>query len=373
MKKWYLVLVLAAVITSCTKDNTAVDEQPIAISKDKIYATIGGEEDKTRVQLNEELKSVWNSGDEITIIGPKEYSQWTFGGKTGDRVGVFNRKDTFDPMLDKVSRYYAIYPGMGNIDYSQTTATNAELITELRSKQDYVKGTYCPKSNVMFGSSDDGSSYLFKNVVSYLRLSIAGSSEDPKTVKSVDVLGNNGEILAGRMYINSNEGTASFRADDVTTSDVITVDCGKSGILLSETPTEFYFVVPALPCYKGITVCVNFTDGSTYMRSTTKSINFRPNYIHPMAVFSVDEEVAWQCAYITHRGERAALPQVYGSAAVSGCVMWGDGTVSMFNEENDHRYQDGEEQHTITVQAAGAHKLELKHCTGVSRIDLSNF
>ena len=67
MKKCYLLLVLAAVITSCTKDNTAVDEQPIAISKDKIYATIGGEEDKTRVQLNEELKSVWNSGDESTL------------------------------------------------------------------------------------------------------------------------------------------------------------------------------------------------------------------------------------------------------------------------------------------------------------------
>jgi len=371
MKKCYLILVLAAIMTSCTKDNTAVDEQPIAFSKDKIYASIG--ENDTRVQLNSELKSVWNAGDEITIIGPKEYSQWSFDGKTGDRVGVFSRVETFDPMLDKVTKFFAIYPGMGNIDYSQTTATNAELITQLRSTQNYVKGTYCPKSNVMFGTSDDGSAYLFKNIVSYLRLSIAGGVEEPKSVKSIDVLGNNGETLAGRMYINSNDGTASFRADDVTTSDVITLDCGKAGVQLSETPTEFYFVVPALPCYKGITVCVNFTDGTSYMRSTTRSINFRPNYIHPMAVFSVDEEVDWQCAYITHHGVRAAVPQVYGSAAVSGCVIWGDDNVTMIGEEGDYRYQDGKDEHTITVQVAGAHKLELKHCTGVSHIDLSNF
>jgi hypothetical protein len=45
----------------------------------------------------------------------------------------------------------------------------------------------------------------------------------------------------------------------------------------------------------------------------------------------------------------------------------------MFNEENDHVYTDGQDKHIITVQAAGAHQLELKHCTGVSHIDLTNF
>ena len=370
MKKCYLILALAAMFASCSK-NEAVDEQPIAASKDKIYASIG--EKDTRVQLNEELKSVWNAGDEITIIGPKEYSQWSFDGKTGDRVGIFSRVETFDPMLDKVSKYYAIYPGMGNIDYSQTTATNAEIITELRSAQDYVKGTYCPKSNVMFGISDDGSSYQFKNIVSYLRLLITCDPEEPKTVKSIDLLGNNGETLAGRMYINSNDGTTSFRGDDVTTVESITLNCGKNGVALSETPSEFYFVVPVVSCYKGITVCVNFTDGSTYMRSTTKSINFRPNYIHPMSVFSVDEEVEMQSVYITHHGDRIAMPKVVGSAAVSGYVVWGDGNVSMLNEEKDHIYNDGQDKHIVTVQVAGAHQLELKHCTGVSHIDLTNF
>ena len=370
MKKYYLILALAAILVSCAKNDVALDEQPIAVSINKVYASIG---DDTRVQLNQELKSVWNAGDEITIIGPKEYSQWSFDGKTGDRVGVFSRVETFEPMLNKVNKYFAIYPGMGNIDYSQTTATNAEIITQLRDKQDYVKGTYCPKANVMFGTSADGSSYQFKNIVSYLRLSITCDPEEPKTVKSIDLLGNNGETLAGRMYINSENGSTSFRGDDVTTVESITLNCGNGGVQLSETPQEFYFVVPVVSCYKGITVCVNFTDGSTYMRSTTKSINFRPNYIHPMAVFSVDEEVEWQSAYITHYGERAVMPKVIGSAAVSGFVVWGDGNVSMFNEENDHVYTDGQDKHIITVQAAGAHQLELKHCTGVSHIDLTNF
>lgn len=114
MKKCYLILALAAILASCAKNDVALDEQPIAVSKNKIYASIG---DDTRVQLNQELKSVWNAGDEITIIGPKEYSQWSFDGKTGDRVGVFSRVETFEPMLNKVNKYFAIYPGMGNIDY----------------------------------------------------------------------------------------------------------------------------------------------------------------------------------------------------------------------------------------------------------------
>ena len=370
MKKCYLILALSAILASCTKNDVAID-QPNTMARDKIYASIG--ESDTRVQLNENLKSVWTAGDQVTIFGPKEYSQWKFDGNTGDRVGVFSLVEAFDPMLDKVSKFYAVYPGLGNIDYSQTTAANAELITELKSVQNYVKGTYCPKSNVMFGTSEDGSSYLFKNIVSYLRLSIAGGVKEPKTVKSIDVLGNNGEILAGRMYINSKDGTASFRADDVTTSDMITLDCGKDGIALSETPQEFYIVVPAAPCYKGITVCVNFTDGTSYLRSTTRSINFRQNCIHPMATFSTDEELDWQTAYIKHRGPRVAMPHVYGSSALSGFVIWGDGNMSMFGGENDYRYQDGLDEHTITIQVVGAHQFELKHCTGVTHIDLTNF
>ena len=372
MKKYYLILALSAILASCTNNNVVNDEpQPVAIARDKIYASI--DQNDTRVQLNDELKSVWTAGDQVTIYGPKEYSQWKFDGKTGDRVGVFSLVKAYEPMPDKVGKYYAVYPSLGEIDYSETTASNAELITELRSKQEYVKGSYCPKSNVMFGTSEDGASYLFKNVVSYLRLSIAGGVKEPKTIKSIDVLGNNGEILAGRMYINSKEGTASFRGDDVTTSDIITLDCGKDGVVLSETPQEFYIVVPASPCYKGITVCVNFTDGTTYLRSTTKSINFRPNYIHPMATFSTDEEVEWQRAYIKHRGQKVAMPHISGSSALSGFVIWGDGNMSMFGGENDYRYTDGEEEHTVTIQVVGAHQFQMNHCTGITHIDLTNF
>ena len=68
MKKCYLILVLAAVLASCAKNDVAMDEQPIAASINKIYASIG---DDTRVQLNQELKSVWNAGDEITSLAQR--------------------------------------------------------------------------------------------------------------------------------------------------------------------------------------------------------------------------------------------------------------------------------------------------------------
>lgn len=374
MKKGYLLLLLSLIFVACTQNPTDIDKP--ALLDGKIYATIsdGADDNSTRVQLNDQMQTVWNKGDKITIFGPNEYAEYSFDGETGDRAGIFSVDETFEPIKDKVSKFYAVYPAVGFVDYASTTAANYELITRLPDVQTYVKGSYSPNANVMFGSSNDGSSYSFKNMVAYLCLKLTSSSETPKFVKSIDVLGNNDEIMAGRMYINTNTGVASFRGDDVTTSNKITLDCGEAGVELSATPTEFYVVIPGVEFSKGITVCVNFTDGSTFPRSTMKKINFRPNYIQPMAVFSTDAtDVAWQYAYIEHNGDIVAMPQLAGSSVMSGCVIWGDGIVSMLGGDVDYRYQDDVDEHTITVQVTGATELKLNHCTGISSIDLSNF
>ena len=366
MKRVYLLLLFSVIFVACSKDNPAVDQQPAeAYGVDKIYASVGDVE--TRVQLNGDFKTVWNTDDEITIFGPKEYSQWTFDGKTGDRSGSFSRLQTFEPMLEKVDKFYALYPGHGHLDYSTTTAANSELITAIQPVQTYVEGSYCPKSNVMLGSSEDGSAYYFKNLVAYLRLSLTGS----KTVKRIDVMGNDNELLAGKLYVNCENSSVSFRWDDVETSQTISLDCG-DGVQLSETPQDFYIVMPPMSFSHGITICVTFTDGSVFPRSTSKYIDLQQNNIKPMAVVETDFD-DWQNIYIYHSGNRVAMPQLTGASSMSGCIIWGDDNISVLGGDTDYRYADGQQEHTISVQIDGANTLQLNSCTGISRIDFSNF
>ena len=367
MKKIYVLLISSLVVASCAKDNIAIDEVE-TLGKRQIYATIHDDAD-TRVQLNELVQTVWTAGDVINIYGPKTYGLYKFDGQTGDRTGVFSLNKEYTPIKDKVTKYFAVYPGQPEIDYSQTTAKNSELITYLQHNQTYVEGSYSPDANVMFGSSDDGSSYYFKNLVSYLRVSITGS----RAVRSIDFFGNNKEIVAGKLYINSDNATASFRGDDVEAKRKITLDCGEEGVQLSETPQEFYIVVPALTYSKGFSVVVNFTDGSTFPKSTGKSRVFRKNCIQPMQVFSTDVD-NWQNAYIYHYGKKIVMPKA-GGGAVLGCVIWGDGNSTLYGQEtsDEYEYTDGEESHIVTVQVAGAIELTIGSCLGISKIDLSNF
>lgn len=367
MKKIYVLLISSLVVVSCVKNDTTIDgvEAP---RKDQIYATITDDDD-TRVQLNESIQTVWTVGDMINIYGPKSYGLYKFDGQTGDRSGVFSLDKEYAAIKGKVTQYFAIYPGQPEIDYAQTTAKNSELITYLQHDQTYVAGSYSPDANVMFGSSKDGASYYFKNVVSYLRVSITGS----RAVRSIDFFGNNKEIVAGKLYVNSDNATASFRGDDVEAKRKITLDCGEEGVQLSETPQEFYIVIPAISFSKGFSVVVNFTDGSAFPKSTGKKLTFVKNRIQPMKVFSTDID-SWQNAYIYHSGEKIIMPRA-GGGAMTGCVIWGDGNTTLYGQEtsDEYKYTDGEESHIVTVQAVGATELTIGSCLGISKIDLSNF
>ena len=372
MKRGYLLLLFLVSLAACTNNNeVTIDESAAAVADGKIYATI--DDDGTRVQLNSDVQTVWNQGDEITILGPNEYAQYKFDGKTGDRSGTFSNVESFDPLRDKVVKYYALYPGHGNLDYAATRAAKAEMIAKLPSVQKYVKDSYCPKSNVMVGESNNGASYVFKNVVAYLRLSLVGS----KTVKSIHLKGNNREFIAGELFVNTETLKVSLKADDIGNSKDITLDCG-DGVQLSDTPTNFHFVIPTISFDKGFIIVVEFTDGSVFSKVRPIRLSPMRNTLYPLAVLNVDPSDEQKYAYIYHSGNVAPTPMLYLTADVlaPGTVSWGDGNVTILGsdeEVSDYNYTDENPSHTITVQANDANLLILNHCTGISRIDLSNF
>ena len=352
----------AAVLSACSKDTTA-DIPPVG--EEKIYASIEGE--PSRVQLNDQRQTTWTANDQIVVATPDELTLWRFDGKTGDRDGSFTKVGRFnvgnfsDYGFDK---HYALY------SYEKFYAYGPKVLAvEASEKQNYQKGSYGLHSNLMIGSSDDGTNYKFKNLLGYLCLKVTGN----KMVKQIVLNGNKSEILSGVLY---------FEVDDPESLDWfstggsdITLDCG-SGVQLSDSPTEFYFALPPMQFTEGLSVNIHFSDGEIYPKSTSKTISIERNTIQPMATIATGGGIDWQKVYIYHTGAESVIPICTGSSnsSVFGTIDWGDATTTLLGGlTRRYYYTDGAESHTITVKATGADAFSLNGCEGVTKIDLSEF
>ena len=90
MKKFSIFALVAMMFAACATDPT-VDVQP---SDAPETLTVSFEED-TRIQLNEEQKTVWTEGDLVSVFYRSNANQkWQFQGKTGDRTGTIKRVTT---------------------------------------------------------------------------------------------------------------------------------------------------------------------------------------------------------------------------------------------------------------------------------------
>ena len=353
---------LIVVLSACTKDTTT-DIQPQV--GDMIYASI--EADDSRVQLNESQKTVWNANDQIVVHSPTKATLWRFSGKSGDRDGNFQNVGTFNFSNFAAygfKKYYAFYPYENWSGVGSFTDGSPAIFFEVPAQQSYTEGSYGIHANAMFATSDDGSRYTFKNLMGYIRLSITGA----KSIASIELKGANAETLAGTMYMSPDNPFLLNWYSAGTLSPTISINCG-NGVQLSDKPTDFYFVLPAMQFMKGLIVNIHYTDGSIFTKATSKSVLVERNTIQPFATIVADGESSWQSVEIHHTGSDIVAPVVSGV----GSIDWGDGVTSMIGELRKRYYTDGKESHVITIKAMDATEFELDCCEGVSKIDLSNF
>ena len=364
MKKSIVLLLLAIVSVACTRDK--VQDVAVRIDGGKtIYASIDIPE--CRVQLNEKCQTVWTEGDEIIVLSQEEYSKYRFDGKTGDRSGSFTKVASGDtpPESYLFDKSYAIYSTESWHGYGCFSDGTPAMFTSVLATQTYMNDSYGLYANTMLGSSEDGINYTFKNVLGYLRLSIVGS----KVVSKITVIGNEQEIIAGVFYFPITDYLQRTWYRD--TSNAVVLDCG-DGVALSSTPTSFYFVLPPTTFAQGISVCVDFADGTSYVHATKKTITIERNAIQPMATFNANvDESDYSTLVINHTGRYIDTPLFEG--AVSGDVDWGDGKTSFFTEFLSYDFTDNKESHTVSFKVLGATSFEIESCEGISAIDLSNF
>lgn len=363
MKRLVIFAIAATMLASCSKDTT-VDMLPTDDSK--IYASIENEE--SRVQL-QNLHTVWNAGDRIVVHSPNDLTLWSFNGKTGDRKGSFSKVGYFNVNASSLAifdKYYALYSYDNYFNFG-TVGSKPAIIMTAPSTQTYLKDSYGLHANTMLGTSNDGVNYTFKNIHGYLRLSLTGD----KVVSKIELCGNKSEILAGEFYFTTDNPDKHYWYQSQTST--ITLDCG-SGVALSDTPTNFYFVVPPITFTDGILVNIHFSNGDVYPKATSKPITITRNTIQPMATIPTDGNVQWKYIYIHHTGDEIIVPKIPNGAPSAVTVNWGDGNTTLLGDiSRRYYYLDGAASHVISIKTAETTLFEMDSCEGISKIDLSNF
>ena len=294
MKRFLLFALAVIMFAACSKDaineqqnmQTIVDEAPETL-------VVGFEEsDETRIQLNEAQKTVWTKGDLVSVFYRSDANQkWQYTGETGARTAELKRVDAGNA-TETMKRVVVVYPYNGNY-YINTETYNVQA--SLPAVQNYLKDSYGTNGNIMISSSEYNQ-FSLKSVCGWLKLQLTGDGE---TIKSIKFRGNNGEQVAGELYINSTDATAALASDmgnaddnnaggslvfDDTILTEVTLDCGE-GVALGKNATAFYIALPPQTFEQGFTVEIEDTEGYVMEQSTDKTLLIERNTIKPMAAF----------------------------------------------------------------------------------------
>ena len=285
MKRLTLVTLLCLILCGCT--NADINEicgtatngsipQRIATSLD------GGD---TRIELNNNLETVWSAGDAVSVFYKSNANnKYRYSGETGAKSGELVL-ETQANGTQTMSDIVAIYPYSNNYELN---IPEQRVKVTLPSTQHYINGTYGLGENLMLysGTSDN---FSFKSVCGWLRLHLLGA----KRVTSITLHGNNNETLTGSAMLDYT--TLEIEMTGGTSNSSlrsITIDCGDGVALSPSSDTEFYFVLAPQTFTKGITIDIEFEDGTTITKSTTKSLTISRNHIQPMkAVDTLDESI----------------------------------------------------------------------------------
>ena len=281
-----------AAFTFAACEQAPIEEQSAIRHEVPDTITVGFEGDDTRIQLNEAQKTVWTKDDLVSVFYRSNANQqWKYDGETGARTAELKRVDAGTATRD-IDRVVVVYP------YDENYYINPETYNvqaSLPAVQNYLQNSYGTNGNIMISSSEYNQ-FSLKSVCGWLKLQIMGDGEK---IKSIKLRGNNGEQVAGELYINSVDATAALAADmgsaddnnaggslvfDDTILEEVTLDCGE-GVALGKSATMFYIALPPQTFTQGIYVAIEDTEGYVMEQSTDKSITIERNCIQPMAEF----------------------------------------------------------------------------------------
>ena len=273
MKQLFTLLLATIAFVACTHNDVEELTAKRKYTSDTLTIGFENNDTETRIQLNEAQKSVWNKGDEVSVFYRSDANQrWQYQGEDGESVGILHCIDAGTATVE-TTRVVAIYPY--NTDYLFNPETYTIEAT-LPAVQSYKQESYGANANIMV-SSGDSRHISLKSACGWFKLQLTGSGEK---VQSITLRGNNDEMVAGTLLIDSSDATATLTS---TMSNEVMLDCGE-GIVLGAESTSFYIAVPPQSFEQGITVEIKDSEEQKMTLSTDAAITLERNHIQPMAV-----------------------------------------------------------------------------------------
>ena len=328
MKK-FLFAAVALLLGACTTDTT----KDIAVEVPEIL-TVSFDED-SRIQLSDG-KTVWTRNDLVSVFYRSDANQkWQFQGNTGDRSGNIKRI-TAPEHNNTTSQIVIAYP------YSEKYYLNPEtcnLQAFLPAEQTYKADSYGLDGNIMVSQSEYKQFYL-RSVCGWIKIQLSGEGQG---VEKITLRGNNGEQVAGEIYINTADATAILAAEsgmgtddtevggtmieDDTILTEVTLNCSP-GVTLGEEPTAFYIALPPQTFENGISIEALCKDGSRMSKSTTNSITISRNTIQPMEDIAYVENTE---IHYTSTNGNIVIPNedAFGCKIISNTYEDGKGVITL--------------------------------------------
>ena len=297
MKRFLLFVFAIVAFAAC--EQAPIEEQSAVNQETPDTITVGFEGDDTRVQLNKAQKTVWNNGDEVSVFYRSNGNQkWQYKGEDGVRQANLSRVQdaTGDTAITKT---IVVYP------YDETYWLNTDsycIEATTPATQHYAVNSYGVGDNLMV-SQGEFTQISLKNVYGWLKLQLTGDGE---TIKSIKFRGNDGEQVAGLIYVDTATAEATLAAEmgdaddnnagsnlvfEDTILTEVTLDCGM-GVTLGAEATSFYIALPPQTFDDGFTVEVACVDGSKMVKSSNKALSIERNHIQPMAEFSYTANIS---------------------------------------------------------------------------------
>ncbi len=281
MKKFliFAAAFFAATMISCQQEPVApADPEEDVFFPETIIATTGDNDtNDTKAGMDRyndggtyKYRHHWDAGDVIYVFKGNQRSTYNC---TDPATGTFTLSGSATTVSKSFTDYCAVYSSIGDVS---TPANNKVSVNFFHGGYDSASSTP-GYGNFMVANSADGTSYKFTSLVGWVKLQLTGV----KTISKIRIAKHDaGEDYEGLFYYDFSSDTYSFESEqgesqDMTLSTPVTLNLS--------TPTDFYFVLPAMS-YAGLPFEVFFEGGGSTFFETAKTVVIERNTVTPMAV-----------------------------------------------------------------------------------------
>ena len=243
-------IVLAA---SCVKENPAQDNGQVSVNYVPMEFTSAVE---TKTELSDG-KVKWLAGDQISIFDNSATAE------THNNSFVTTGDGSFTGTVpEDATEFYALYP------YREASSlTDGAININLPAEQTATPGSFADDLAIMVAKADEQGKLAFKNVCSHIKFTLA---DDLTDVKSITMMGNKAEILAGTATVDMSGAEPVINNAGGSPKTYVTLRNSDESPL---EPGDYYFTVLPVEFTEGFTVILSKTDGTQVAKKTTNSRN----------------------------------------------------------------------------------------------------